>query len=458
MASLSKDDQELVNQLRGELGRTRRQDKLMLMYYQGQQRVQQLGMAIPPALRHFVVIVNWPRVVVDTIGGRQQVRSLVLPGEATADPVLRKIWDANNLSAHLKMFNRDRMIYGRSFLSVGTNEKAPELPWVRVESPTSMAALVDVRTETMIAAGRFYSANPAVGAAPQNLTLYQPGVTRYFTQVSGQWVEDVERRDEHGHEVPIIMHLNRRMSGAWVGESEMTDIIPLTDSAARSLTNLQFSQEAHGAPKLVLTGVAQGDFVDQQGRLVPKWEAYWDAITTLTSKDARAFQLTAADLKNFETALGIYGDQAATVTGFPARYFGRTTTNPPSADAIRADESELVRGVEDDNDEVGMSLGWAGALAYEFATGDTVEGNRVRTDWFDPGTPTTAQRTDAVVKLRQTVPPSISREGMWDELGWDEARKAKERAYLAAEAQNDPELQLVGQLTGANQPGNVGRG
>ena len=28
----------------------------------------------------------------------------------------------------------------------------------------------------------------------------------------------------------------------------------------------------------------------------------------------------------------------------------------------------------------------------------------------------------------------ISREGMWDELGWSEARKAKERQYLEREA------------------------
>lgn len=28
----------------------------------------------------------------------------------------------------------------------------------------------------------------------------------------------------------------------------------------------------------------------------------------------------------------------------------------------------------------------------------------------------------------------VSREGAWDELGWSEARKAKERAYFDAEA------------------------
>jgi hypothetical protein len=85
-------------------------------------------MAIPPAMRRFLVITNWCRTVVDTINDRQQVRSLILPGEETADPQLRAIWDANNLSAHLAMFNRDRMIYGRAFMSVGPNEDNPTCP------------------------------------------------------------------------------------------------------------------------------------------------------------------------------------------------------------------------------------------------------------------------------------------------------------------------------------------
>jgi hypothetical protein len=32
----------------------------------------------------------------------------------------------------------------------------------------------------------------------------------------------------------------------------------------------------------------------------------------------------------------------------------------------------------------------------------------------------------------------ISREGVWDMLGWDEARKKQERDRLDAEAANDP--------------------
>ena len=36
----------------------------------------------------------------------------------------------------------------------------------------------------------------------------------------------------------------------------------------------------------------------------------------------------------------------------------------------------------------------------------------------------------------------LSREGAWDELGWSEARKAKERTYFDAEA-IDPVIERV---------------
>jgi hypothetical protein len=226
----------------------------------------------------------------------------------------------------------------------------------------------------------------------------------------------------------------------------MTDIIPLADSAARALTNLQFTQESHGAPRMWMSGVAQGDFIDKDGNPIPRLEAYFNAVNLLKDPQGRVGQLDAADLKNFDTAMSIYGKQAATVTGFPGRYFGLLTTNPPAEGAIRADEAQLVESVEGQNEEVGMTLGWAGALALRFATGDWVPGNRVRVDWHDPATPTIAQRMDAIVKAKQSG--ILSREGAWDELGWSEARKAKERSYFEAEGRDPLIEKIAGSLTG----------
>ena len=346
--ALTPSELDLIERLKAELDRYALEDERNLRYYRGLQRVEQLGMAIPPTMRRFLVVVNWPRVVVDTIEHRQNVRSLILPGEETADPTLRLIWDASNLSAHVKMFNRDRMIYGRAFMSVGSNEANASLPLVRVESPREMAAFVDARREVVTSAARFYGVDPRTGAGPTQVTLYLPDQTVWVarSEHDGRWYE-VDRDVHRLGAVPVVMHLNRRMSSGWVGESQMSDIIPLTDSAARTLTNLQFAIEAHGIPKLWTIGAKQGDFINADGTPIPQWEAYFDAIHFLTDPAAKVGQTQRRRrLKNFESAVNLYGKQAATVTGFPARYFGLHTTNPPAEGAIRADEAQLVESVE----------------------------------------------------------------------------------------------------------------
>lgn len=439
--ALTPEESDLIEKHKRLLQKYSSKDELLLRYYKGRQRVEQLGMAIPPAMRRFLVIANWCRTLVDTKDARQQVRSLILPGEETADPHLRAIWDASNLSAHTSMFNVDRMVYGRAFMSVGANAKDSSLPWVRVESPREMSASVDVLHERVTDAARLYGVDDE-HSEPSLATLYLPNETIWAKREGGSWVE-VDRDQHDLGSVPVVMHLNRRMSGEWKGESEMSGLIPIVDSVARSLTNLQFAQEAHGVPRMFMTGVSRGDFIDADGKPIPQFEAYFDAIHMLTKENAKVGQLDAADLKNFETSLRIYGTQASTITGFPARYWGITSTNPPTEGAIHADEANLTRGVEADNEQLGMTLGWVGALAMRFATGDWVDGNRVRVDWFDPATPTVSQREDALSKRRASG--VLSREGYWDELGWSEARKAKERAYLAAEAveyitEKDPAL------------------
>jgi len=414
-------------------------DQKHFQYVTLQRQIEQLGMAIPPEMRRFMVPLGWCRTVVNTITSRQQVRALILPGEDTADETLQAIWDANNMAAHAKMFRRDALTYGRSFISVGSNESGP-FPLVRVESPRQIEADVDVRRESMRAAARFYGVG-ADGNSPTHATLYMPDYTKWLVKEDGRWRELDEDRHMLGA-VPIIMHLNERWSGSFEGESELTDIIPLTDSAIRAATNLQFAQEAHGVPGIWATGVTQGDFVGPEGKPLSQFEAYYDVIKMLSKPEAKWGQFMAANLDNFETALKIYGTQASITTGFPAKYFGITTVNPSTEGAIIADEIQLVRKIEDKNESEGVSLGWVAGLALRFHSGEWVAGNQIRVEYHDPATPTMAQREDALTKRRSVG--VLSREGYWDELGWSEARKKKELEYLAAEAaEGDSYLALL---------------
>lgn len=432
--ALSPSEIELVDRLRRQLDDTSRNDERLLRYYQGRQRIAHLGMAIPPSMRDFLVLTDWARVVIDTKADRQQVRALILPGEETADPQLRRIADASNLDMHVGMFNRDRMVYGRGFLSVGANEENASLPLIRVESPREMTAIVDVRHERVIAAARFYGVDPVTKVGPVNVTLYLPNETVWIEKRGERWYE-VDRDVHNLGAVPVIMHLNRRMSASWDGVSEIPPLASIMDAAARSLTLMQFAQEAHGIPRIYMTGVSRGDFKDANGDPIPQFEAYFDAIHMLGSSDSKVGQLEAADLKNFETAMNIYRAQMVTATGFPSWYFGDTTIQPPTEGSVVGSESRMLTAIQKDNSEVGVSLGWACGLAMRFATGEWVEGNRIKVEWHNPATPTMAQRMDAVVKAYAAG--IVSREGAWDELGWSEPRKAKERQYFENEMLSD---------------------
>jgi len=435
--ALTPDETEIVNTLTAAAVGYWAADERMSKYYEGKQRLDQLGLAVPPELRRFETVVNWPRVVVDTIEQRQDVKALLLPGSDVADSHLMDLWRANNLDSDLSMLNKDLGIYGRGFMCVGTNPDSKDLPMITVESPREITVSVDKRTRRISAALRIYN---LVNGVPQSLTLYLPNVTIWIEVQQGNFVE-IDRDVHKLGRVPVVMFLNRRRTGEWHGRSEMADVIQLTDAAARSLTNLQLAGETLAVPQRYVLGVSKGDFVDQDGNPIPAWETYLGRLYAHGNPDVKVGQLPGADLKNFHDTVNHYGRLASSATGFPASYFGQVTSNPAAEGAIRADESRMVKAIERKNSTTGSGIGWVMGIAERIRTGKWPDGNTVSTEWHDPGTPTFSQKADALQKLAGGI-PIISRQGAWDELGWSEARKARETQYFEQES-TDPYLGLV---------------
>jgi hypothetical protein len=273
-------------------------------------------------------------------------------------------------------------------------------------------------------------------------TLYQPDVTIWLERSENhRWVEI--RRDEHRlGRVPVIPFYNRRRSRRQTGVSEMADAIDLTDAACRNLTNLQVGQESHAVPARWVVGVSKGDFVDSAGNMLPVWQSYFTAIFATENKDAKMGQFSASDLRNFHETTDHYARLLSGLYGLPQRYFGLNTANPPSADGIRADEARLVKRAERKMSAWGDQLGRAMAYGLRFKTGNWPEsGDRIKVEWHDAATPTYAARVDGVMKLTGGQ-PILSREGGWDELGWTDARKARERTYFEQQ-ESDPVLERL---------------
>jgi hypothetical protein len=448
--ALTLEETTLVARLVRKLTVTSADDILMEDYYNAEQRLVHIGIAVPPELRRFVTIVNWPRLVVDAIEERCDVKSFIRGGgPGTADTELREAWDANNLDSEFPLTFLDSLIVGRGFLSIGTNEEDATMPIIAVESPREMVVDVDPRTRRVTSALKLYgpecqtdtSATAAYAAVPKYATLYMPDVTTWFEMNEGRW--DVVDRDDHGlGRVPVVPFFNRRRTGKWTGRSEMADAIHLTDAAARSLTNLQIAAETHSVPQKWVLGMSKGDFVDASGDPIPAWQSYFSAIWANQNKDAKVGQFTASDLRNFHDTVTHYSGLLAGLYGLPVRYFGQNTANPPSADGIRADEARLIKRAERKMSAAGDQLGRAMAMWLRFKTGEWPEtGDRIKVEWFDAATPTYAAKVDGIQKLTGGK-PILSRQGGWDELGWSDARKQRETDYLAEEAA-DPLLERI---------------
>ena len=405
MSELSVTELSLFTNLRETLIRSRHQTGVLNDYYEGDHKLEQLGLSIPDELRNFTVFLNWPRVTVDAVERRLDIQGFRMPGKP-ADKSLWETWQYNNMDERQTFAHTDALALARSYVCVGTNEQDREHPLITVESPMEMIAARDPRTRRVTSAVRMYDP-PDVGGDDRRATLYLPNRTRWLINDGGKWVDEFDP-DEHNLGAPPVVALvnrnraTRRKNSIVEGVSEMADVIPIADSASRAVTNLQLAQETVAAPQRGVLGATKGDFVDQDGKPLSAWQSYFGSVWALSNANAKTFQFDAADLANFETAMNVYARQASGVTSLPVEYFGLNTENPPSADGQRAGETRLIKNAE--RKQVTLGHGWESVqrLVLRFRDGQwSDDARQLETIWRDAGTPTVAQVTDAIVKRFQ---------------------------------------------------------
>ncbi len=445
MAKLNDDDQVLLRRLKSRLDRNKRNTTVeghvvpgfnsLRAYYQGRQRLQQLGIAVPEELRQFVTIVAWPRTYVDTIVSRLRPQGFLVEGED--DTELWRYWQVNKLDSEIRMSLTDMLTYGRGYLCAGSRPEEDldvGAPLITVESPLELIHDWSNRERRVTAAARFYIEDTG-GRHEHRATLYTRDSTRWLTRDdAGAWIDDSEP-DEHGMGVvPVQPLVNRASSDDRYGESEMQAIIGLTDAAARALTNAQVATEVMSLPQRWAAGLTADDFKDPRTKkTLTAWEAYFGAVWATGNKDAKFGQFSAASLDNFKTIYGVWAGAVSGVTGLPMRYLGQATENPPSAEGIRADESRIIGTAEEKQEFASDGLEATMRTSRRIQTGeDDPRLALLETNWRSAATPTQAQATDAAVKMH--AEKLISRRQALRDCGYSPAQISKIEEELRAEA------------------------
>lgn len=372
-------------------------------YYEGRQPLSYMQPELLRELEGRVrqVVVNWPRLVVDSLEERLDVEGFRLNDEV--DNEVWGWWQANSLDVGSQQGHTDALALARSFVIVGTNEADPTLPLITVESPFQVYAKHDPRTRKVSSAIKVWFDDDI-----EYLTLYLPDRTLYWVRE-----HDWEQYDEDVHNlgrVPVVPLVNRGRTLTPMGVSELVDIVPLSDAACKIATDMMISADFHAIPRTVALGLTDDDFRDKDGNVVSKWEKIAGRIWAVGAPPGEADirQLPEANLQNFHSTINSLARMAAAMCGLPPHYFGWSDANPASADAIRSAETRLVKRAERRQRAFGEAWEDVVRLGFLVTRGGLPSGaERLETVWRDPATPTVAQSADALAKLAAglAIPP-----------------------------------------------------
>lgn len=384
-------------------------------YYEGTQPMQYMHPDLWADVSDRIkpVIVNWPRLVVDSVEERLDVEGFRYPDADSSDDELNRVWQANNLDESSQQGHVDALALERAFTVVGTNPDDDQTPLITLESPLEMHAELDPATRKLIRAVKRWKSDPVAGKPLDMATLYLPNVTEHYQADGSKW-KLIAAPDQHNlGALPVSLLANRPRLQNLLGISEMTDVVPLSDAACKLATDMMVAAEFAAIPQRYVFGMGPQDFVDPQtGQQLSTWQAVLGRVWASQSTDGSAGTFPAADLTNFHKSLNALAQIVSAMAALPPSALGFTSDNPASADAMRAAEARLVKRVERRQRSFGG--GWENTmrLVRRFQTGEWDDAaKRLETVWRNPATPTVAQQADAAVKLfaqnivpwRQTV-------------------------------------------------------
>ncbi|MEU7639869.1 phage portal protein [Streptomyces sp. NPDC039016] len=425
---LSADEERTLNRLYQRLLNARTASlhdgglEVLGRYYDADRYMRSIGLNVPPGYEDLRTVIAWPAQAADTIEERLDVEGVRTSASGAPSDVLWDIWQASGLDEESQLAHADALIYGRSYVVVGTD--CSGTPAITVESPLWMAHERDPLTRRVRAAARFVQ-DPREVDLPQYAhsttavaaSLFLPGQTVQVVRDDGAggWV--VVDRDVHGMpQIPVVPLVNRPRVADRAGRSEMLRVIPVADACCRAITNMQIATEFQAVPQRYILGATAEDFEDADGNKIPAWEAYLGRVWALANDDAKAGQFPAAELHNFAEAITTYGKIAASLQGVPLSYFAAGADNPTSADAIRAEEARLVKACERRQRAFGGPWEQVIRLAIWIAEGGTYPQGveNLAMVWRDPSTPTMAAKADYVSKMvaAQVFPPAYGPEAL----------------------------------------------
>jgi hypothetical protein len=373
--------------------------------------------------------VNIPRLVVSSLAERLFVNGFTGVDAALAE----QIWYDNDLDVQSDLAHSESLLFGRSYAVpwIGQDGRAR----ISIESGRQVSVLADPGTREIVSGAKRWYTQQGQGLGSTRAVLWLPDRVEEYAANAGAATGGFQLQSVTPNPlgcVPCVQFSNQgRLLTSWGNRgldeisfparlllnvaSEIQDVIPLSSALSKLCWDMMISSEYTGRPRRWASGIelVERPRVDLQGNPVLDSDGnpIIDTVNPLAQEQSRTWvseaaeskfgQLPAGDLSSFTDAVNVLVQQILAVTALSPGYLGILSAQPPSADALRAQELSLVSKVEQRQRMFGRSWEKTLKLAIAIETGRDPRSVDVRVAWRPADQSSLAQASDAVVKLHQ---------------------------------------------------------
>jgi hypothetical protein len=384
----------------------------------------------------------WGRIVIDVLQERLTVTGFRSGGSDNTE--LWDLWQSQDLDEWSSHAHTSALVAGSGFLLVWADDAGN--PRITVESPRLCLVTYHPGTRRV----KFGIKRWSDGEVGHLVLFSEYRVHRFRTagRVIGEtdmalspanWVHTKSTPNPLGV-VPLIPVVNRPSLDRPEGLSELADLVPILNGLSKLATDLMVSSEYSAMPRRWVTGIQIPEKLDEQGQPTGEldtsgmFDQLASRVWAVEDATAQMGQFPEATMSGFTGAIDALLKQLSAFAALPPQYAAMLpTSNPSSADAIRAAESALVRKAvsKQRSFEGAWEQALRLALAIKIGHFDPAM-QKLEVSWADPGTNSVAQQADAATKLVQSG--ILSWQGALESLGYSReaiAEEAKRRRATA---------------------------
>lgn len=343
-------------------------------YYEGKNRLKNIGIAIPDELSGLPIVVGWPRKAVDELAKCSRFVGFATSGDA--GDALKRIADDNGLANAYRRMVRSELVNGLAFATVTRGEAGEPAARIRFYSAANAACLWDYRLGRIKCGLTVHDVDSH--GVPTRYVLYEPDclveLTRHDAPYKGYWGYSIQR---HAMGRPLMEPLVYNADLDYpLGHSRITRaVMDITDRAVRESLRTELASEFAATPQKYLLGGTKED-IEALTAGKTRWEMYIGSVL-MVSKDEdgetpQYGQLPQVSMQPHMDYFEHLAEEFAAETDIPVDALVRSTTYT-SADSASADRSALVQIAEDVNDDNGAALAAIARMALAVDAGMTFD-------------------------------------------------------------------------------------